>query len=81
MQHFNELCTPLAAGVIVIVMHLCIESAIVFNECALGDRVYCISTKAVMKEAHYELASTCLDDDHQSSMTFHAGLESKGQES
>lgn len=28
MQHFNELCTPLAAGVIVIVMHLCIESGV-----------------------------------------------------
>jgi hypothetical protein len=49
MQHFNELFTPLAANVIVIVMYLCIESAIVFNECALRDRAYCISTKADMK--------------------------------
>jgi len=49
MQHFNELFTPLAANVIVIVMYLCIKLAIVFNEYALRDRAYCIITKAVMK--------------------------------
>ena len=84
MQHFNELFTPLAAGMIAIVVHRCLESVLVFNiKCALRDRAYCISTKAVMKEAHYELASPLhalmIIISHQ--MASLAGLESKGQES
>ena len=31
MQHFNKLFTPLAAGMIAIVVHRCLESVLVFN--------------------------------------------------